>query len=308
MYNLKDNSYEFHSLDKKEQAKCGCWSPKGKQIVIGFPAGKLIQFKPDLKPAKIIMCPPNIHEVPFDTIAIQWLSTYQFAVVFLQLGEDKQPSLYILNAPKTSNSTYINYYDICYSGSGPRKAQIFFIHIQSWNILLMASANSVEVGILGTKETGETPIWQQYITPDEARIELPLTSDKQETYPIGIALDTGSTHQLTIGETIIPVMPMIHILSTHGLLISFNFLNLIPNSPGICSPPNLISDTSSHFKSIDEILISENQKSQLATTTTVSETKTAQKQQTVDVSFTFSSSATSTPTVVSRIYHFEYFF
>jgi len=116
MYALKEaGNFEMHSLDKSQQVKCGCWSPKGKQIVLGFPAGKIQQFKPDLTPAKTLLCPPNIHDAPFDTIAIQWLSTFQFAVIFLQHGEDCNPSLYILNAPKAGAPSYINYYDICYS-------------------------------------------------------------------------------------------------------------------------------------------------------------------------------------------------
>lgn len=37
---------------------------------------------------------------------------------------------------------------------------------------------------------------------DSARAELPLTADYQETFPIGLALETGSTHQLTIGKNL----------------------------------------------------------------------------------------------------------
>lgn len=79
---------------------------------------------------------------------------------------------------------------------------------------------------------------------DESRAECPLTPDKQDTYPIGISLETGSTAQLMIGENKIPVMPMVHIYSTHGYLLSFNLLNLQPTYVDICSPPRPISDRS----------------------------------------------------------------
>lgn len=39
-------------------------------------------------------------------------------------------------------------------------------------------------------------------------------------------------------------MPMLHILSTHGLLLSFDLLNLQPSVPGLCSPPQSIIDKS----------------------------------------------------------------
>lgn len=120
----------------------------------------------------------------------------------------------------------------------------------SWNILLIASANSLEVGVLGTVETGDTPQWKQWTMTDEGRAELPLSVDKQETFPIGFALETGSQHRITENENEFPVMPMIHILSTHGYLLSFDFINKLQSYSDICSPPRIPQDTSgmSFFK------------------------------------------------------------
>ncbi|XP_073823094.1 nuclear pore complex protein Nup214 [Musca autumnalis] len=247
-------NYDKVTLGKENQVKSGCWSPKGKQIVFGFPDGKLQQFKPNLQPARAIPCPPGIHPGPFDCIAVHWLSTFQFAVIFLQRGEEMCPSLFIVNAPKAGNPTYINYYDICYSAPGPRTQQLTFNHISQWNLLLVSSANGVEVGILGTKETGENPTWIQYTLLDEARIEMPLTESKDETFPMGFVFDTASSHQTKMGEQLLPVMPMIHVLSTHGHLVSFNFLNLSPNAAGVCSPPPPLNDTSGEFKPLHQTL------------------------------------------------------
>lgn len=51
-------------------------------------------------------------------------------------------------------------------------------------------------------------------------------------------------YQKIAGENQIPVMPMLHILSTHGLLLSFNLLNFQPTRVDICSPPQNIADQS----------------------------------------------------------------
>lgn len=120
----------------------------------------------------------------------------------------------------------------------------------SWNILLVASANSLEVGVLGTIESGDTPQWKQWTMTDEGRAELPLSADKQETFPIGFALETGTQHRIIEHEIEFPVMPMIHILSTHGYLLSFDFINKLQSYSDICSPPRIPQDTSGklHFK------------------------------------------------------------
>lgn len=47
-----------------------------------------------------------------------------------------------------------------------------------------------------------------------------------------------------LGENQIPIMPMLHILSTHGLLLSFNLLNFQPSRVDICSPPQILPDQS----------------------------------------------------------------
>lgn len=120
------------------------------------------------------------------------------------------------------------------------------------NLILVGSANSMEIGVLGTTEVGESPLWTQYTMLDAARPDLPLSADKQETYPIGMTVETGCTHQLIIDENEIPVMPMLHVLSTIGTLISFDIINNRANCPGICSPPAPLSDTSGidHFRAI----------------------------------------------------------
>lgn len=90
MYHISEQ-INFYSIDKNERAQSVCWSPKGKQLVIGFANGKLIQFKPDLKPARAIVAPPNTFNTSFDVIAVQWLSTYQFAGLFLSSESEATP-------------------------------------------------------------------------------------------------------------------------------------------------------------------------------------------------------------------------
>lgn len=117
---------------------------------------------------------------------------------------------------------------------------------------------------------------------DEARAELPLTASKEEMFPLGMDVDTGTTHRIVVGEVELPVMPMLHMLSTHGLLISFNILNTTSNCPCICSPPLLVSDTSG----IGNFAVN--------TSTTSFPNVTPPKN---DISFGFPAAATSTPRV-----------
>lgn len=58
--------------------RCCCWSPKGKQLVVGRMSGNISQLRLDLTEAKQISG-PETGSVP---ISILWTQTTQFLIVF----------------------------------------------------------------------------------------------------------------------------------------------------------------------------------------------------------------------------------
>lgn len=214
-------SVKFHIFLKKYIFyRCFCWSPKGKQLVVGGANGSLTQYKPDLKAVKSIQTPPLNGKGPFTVVNVFWLTNYQFLAIYKDVGdEDARPNILVVNAPKTGNIAYINYEDICYSYGNLRQPQYYIIHQPTWcvfflkkilsclicfyffrGVLLVASANSMEVGVLGLSQPGEPALWQQWNQIDAARAELPLSANHQETFPVGVAFDTGVTMQLPWGK------------------------------------------------------------------------------------------------------------
>lgn len=111
-----------------------------------------------------------------------------------------------------------------------------------WNLLLVSSANSIDVSFLRISQAGDLPVWTQEFPNDLYPAELPLTPSKDESYPLGFELETGCANRLVQedGVTPFPVMPMVHILSTYGVLCSFYILNTSPDYVDICSPPRPI--------------------------------------------------------------------
>lgn len=78
--------YSFH--------RCLCWSPKGKQFVTGNSDGTLTQFKPDLTAAKSVPAPKLFEGAPVEALAIYWISTFQFAVVYKNATDNSRPGRY----------------------------------------------------------------------------------------------------------------------------------------------------------------------------------------------------------------------
>ncbi|XP_046398369.1 nuclear pore complex protein Nup214 isoform X2 [Ischnura elegans] len=246
VYELKGSSqvFESNTIPATTGARCICWSPKGKQLVIGTIHGPFIQYKPDLKQVKVISPPQNAGVAP---ISVLWLSSFQFAVVYGSPGDNQngssRPGLYIVNAPKGESESHLNYDDICYSSGEARPPQYYLSHIPKWNVLLMSSANSMEVGVLASGGSGTEPlVWEQWTLEDASRAELPLSQSREEMSAVGMAVDTSPTAHLPWGENqSIPPAPVLLILSNHGLLCSFNIINLRAGAAqDLCSPPEVV--------------------------------------------------------------------
>ena len=61
-------------------------------------------------------------------------------------------------------------------------------------------------------------------------------------------MDFSTTFQIEWGEnTSLPPMPVLHMLASDGTLLSFNMVNLKPNVPQICAPPQPISNEQQVF-------------------------------------------------------------
>ncbi|XP_026750394.1 nuclear pore complex protein Nup214-like isoform X2 [Galleria mellonella] len=219
----------------QSNARCICWSPKGKQLVTGNSDGTLCQYKPNLAPAKSVPAPNLFDGAPVEALAIYWISTFQFAVVYKNATQNSRPAVTIVNTPKAGQPSCLNYEDICYSMGSNRPWYYFLQGLPQWNMILSSSSNSMEISTLGSADGVN---WQQWCQSDEARPELPLTDKKIENYPVGICIDTCAIHQLPWGENeVLPHMPLLHVVSQTGLLTIFNIINLNKQAVQLCTPP-----------------------------------------------------------------------
>lgn len=230
----------LYLLERTLFLRCLSWSPRGKQLVVGSSTGTLTQYTPTLKAMK--SCPaPSLGQdsAPPAVLALKWLSSFQFLAVY---RDQDRPAAVVVNAPKAGPVSFVNFDDVCYGGGGGRRRQFYLLHVQTWSVALLASADSVEVGVLATAEEDPTA-WRQWVLEDAARAELPMAADRRETFPLGMALDTGNARQLPWGDNLVlPPPPVLLALSDDGDLCLFLAVNLHPGAATLCSPPELPPD------------------------------------------------------------------
>ncbi|XP_028161371.1 nuclear pore complex protein Nup214-like [Ostrinia furnacalis] len=139
---------------KKVQSKgrCLCWSPKGKQFVTGNSDGTLTQYKPDLTAAKSVPAPKLFEGAPLEALAIYWISTFQFAVVYKNATDNSRPAVTIVNTPKAGQATCLNYEDVCYSTGSNRPWYYYLLGLAPWNLILASSSNGMEIATVASAD------------------------------------------------------------------------------------------------------------------------------------------------------------
>lgn len=217
------------------EALCAVWSPKGKQLAIGCRNGNIVQLKPDLTVMRTIVGPVQpLGEI----IALLWISNYQFCAAYHD-APTQTITAAIVDAPKNTAATFTCYDSLLIRmPEDNMKPRFYFEHIAEWGVIIVTTNDSAETAVIGTND-GTT--WVQWIMESNARAELPMVKNK-DSYPLGFTVDRTPRNKIQLDPENVANLPfpILHILGTSGLLISFHIVNLKPKCPDICVAPTEI--------------------------------------------------------------------
>lgn len=213
-----------------------CWSPKGKQLVVGKKDGSLTQYKPNMQEAKCIP-PPMVSENSVLVLSVCWLAPTVFAVVYAPATRtaDSQANLVIVTFTKTSPVVYTDFGEPCLQTGEHPKERFWLYHQPDWGILMCMSRNSIESAVFGCKSADKMQ-WELWELDSHGRAEVPL-KNKEETFPLGMAVSYSAQRNITSKMESWPPMPVLLVLSTCGGLSPFHMKNLARGAPSLVRPP-----------------------------------------------------------------------
>ena len=234
------------------------WSAKGKQIALGVPDGRLVQYTPGGTP-KAEIPPPTELEQSFQPVFIRWLENDVFLVCYAnpsgQLDDPVDP--YIIHRHQGA-FTYTKFFDPNDVMGVPGRSSIFrhFASLKSWgektkHLGFMISGLASEIGILHGHPAApaEVPKWEVLILDETARGVMPAgKGGAEDTSVIGLDLDLTTTKPVVRGIQggieldDLPPLPRIIAYSQEGFVVSFNVQYPDAGSyPGMIKPLDLPS-------------------------------------------------------------------
>ncbi|XP_054169165.1 nuclear pore complex protein 14-like [Oppia nitens] len=229
-----------------------CWSPKGKQLVVGLEKGLFFQYKltPEYQLVFVkktaLINSLNEHNV----IAIKWIISSLFAVYVAKDNDvDKDPHLLLVSTPSKSEPIFIDFGAVCYDNLDFEDSYCVNL-FQFNNIILCSTSMSSEVTIIGCnvdKDLAVPDNWSQWTLDDSSRIELPIDNEGNETYFKGMVVSKGTQniYKISATETYGGInCPILFVYNTSGILVPYLMIDKTghiksPVLPNIVKPTNL---------------------------------------------------------------------
>uniref|UniRef100_F1KR81 Nuclear pore complex protein Nup214 n=1 Tax=Ascaris suum TaxID=6253 RepID=F1KR81_ASCSU len=210
------------------RGSCISWSPKGKQLVVGDDSGNVLQYKPEMVLVRTIAAPNNITSmqgIPLRCTGLCWLATTEFLVAYSPRNGD-EVNIALLTVKKDAPPRWSHLEDVTYSGNrGKFHQKITFTALHQWQIVLCASSRSTEVALLGKVEN----VWKCWQLDDVSRIETPLGIGGEESFPLGVCIDTSSQIAVKLSDDEgmqVPPCPLVMLISSDGVLLSYSAISL----------------------------------------------------------------------------------
>ncbi|RKO97706.1 hypothetical protein CXG81DRAFT_20919 [Caulochytrium protostelioides] len=206
------------------------WSPKGKQIACGMQDGTIQTRRPDGSLAKTVPMPSDLEE-GFLVNSIKWFENEHFAVQYrpTNLEENADCFLYIIHNAKGAR-IYHKMDDPCFP-IRDCESQVFWLYLSGLagadHVLFFCSSQSETMGVIAhNKDSGD---WETWNLPEGKSAVLPLTADSEDTFPLGLALNTTSCDPFRSSnpdQGLIPAAPILFIMTTEGVVIAYHVVDV----------------------------------------------------------------------------------
>ncbi|KAG8927597.1 hypothetical protein FRC02_008013 [Tulasnella sp. 418] len=213
-----------------------CWSPKGKQLVVGHRNGQLVQCGVDGS-QKGIISQSEADQSAREVVSVFWLENTAFFVVYKNPEEEHEYTTFvIINDSKSGRITDVFVDDPSPPwGMTSRESARFYAHLKSWgslkHLLFVGDAPADDIGVVGCMESESGNEWTKFDLDDTARASVPMAEDGSPSSLIGLEVDLTSITPISTSAQFeddsppLPAAPILLVYTSEGLVQGYHILN-----------------------------------------------------------------------------------
>ena len=177
---------------------------------------KMVKFHPKVQ---------NFGSLRTKIVHLKWVSSFVFAIVYsVQTESGSYEQILVLkHSKKGEPPLYVNFNDIYNQSENSETFYFSELFIQQ-KILITTTGLANEVVVLANHGNATNPMeWFSAILDETSRAELPLYG-VEESYPMGLAIDTSSQSVIPSDTSPTPPHPILLLLTTKGVLCPFHMI------------------------------------------------------------------------------------
>ncbi|KAG9416874.1 hypothetical protein AC1031_001265 [Aphanomyces cochlioides] len=224
VYNMQGN---LECLEGSIEATSHCWSPTESILAVGDDEGvihKLQYLDTSFTEVGTLVNSENSDNAPVHHI--NWAEEdLLFAGYRIGDIDDVQVTACVFdNGTEVALDTVVDFFP-----SETREHTFYSCYLEPWRMFFVGCSLSTDIELLVSDP--ETNEWQKWKPEEKYTPRLPMTSDDNDTYPVGMALVLNSTTDILGDNCQFYPCPLVLCATTDGKLLNFALLDISVGEP-----------------------------------------------------------------------------
>ncbi|KAH9195213.1 hypothetical protein AeNC1_002794 [Aphanomyces euteiches] len=224
VYNMQGN---LECLEGSIEATAHCWSPTESILAVGDDEGvihKLQYSDTSFTEVGTLVNPENSDNAPVHHI--NWAEEdLLFAGYRIGDIDDVQVTACVFDSgTEVALDTVVDFFP-----SETREHTFYSCYLEPWRMFFVGCSLSTDIELLVSDP--ETNEWQKWKPEEKYTPRLPMTSDDNDTYPVGMALVLNSTTDIPGDNCQFYPCPLVLCATTDGKLLNFALLDISVGEP-----------------------------------------------------------------------------
>ncbi|TMW62809.1 hypothetical protein Poli38472_005427 [Pythium oligandrum] len=199
------------------------WSPSGDSLAVGTADGTVEVFARSSLAVERSIARPECCDDGFEAHHINWVEDDLILVGYRKYDADQEETAAqacLFEAGECVElDEVVAFFDV-----ENRQHQYYSVYLPEWRMFFIGCSMSADIElVVADEESGQ---WQLWKPSEKYQARLPMTSDDEEMYPLGLTANLNAQLDIDVDDGKFPPAPIVSCATAEGLLVNFSFIDM----------------------------------------------------------------------------------